>query len=249
MARIRTIKPQFWLDENLGSIKRDARLLYIGLWNLCDDRGVFEWRPAKIRVQIFPYDSDITNKTIEGLLDLLQQTKDVIKFAEKGHSFGYVPSFSEHQDIKNPSKWAYTETLPDTNTTPALPQPYPTNGEALPLGKELEVKSKELEGIGSKGGEKTPTPLKNNYGEFNNVFLTDDELKKLKERFPGGDAEKRIERLSTYLATKNVKYKSHYAVIISWAQKDGDVKNKTPPRNLPDKYTEPEDFLRSKQNA
>ena len=34
MARIRTIKPQFWINEELGTIPRDARLLYIGLWNM-----------------------------------------------------------------------------------------------------------------------------------------------------------------------------------------------------------------------
>ena len=40
MARIRTIKPQFWDDLKIGRLSRDARLLYIGLWNFADDLGV-----------------------------------------------------------------------------------------------------------------------------------------------------------------------------------------------------------------
>lgn len=59
---------------------------------------------------------------------------------------------------------------------------------------------------------------KNVYGEFKNVLLTDDELEKLKQRFP--DYELRIEKLSNYIASKGVKYKSHYATILSWARND-----------------------------
>ena len=59
---------------------------------------------------------------------------------------------------------------------------------------------------------------KNVYGEFKNVLLTDDELEKLKQRFP--DYELRIEKLSNYIASKGAKYKSHYATILSWARND-----------------------------
>jgi len=57
------------------------------------------------------------------------------------------------------------------------------------------------------------------YGEFKNVQLTDDEFSKLKERFPK-DYINRIENLSSYLASKNKKYKSHYATILNWSRKE-----------------------------
>lgn len=60
---------------------------------------------------------------------------------------------------------------------------------------------------------------KNKYGEFENVFLTDEELSKLKEKFPR-DWKDRIENLSIYLQSKGKKYKSHYATILSWARKE-----------------------------
>ena len=59
---------------------------------------------------------------------------------------------------------------------------------------------------------------KNKYGEFENVLLTDKEFSKLKERF--NDYEERIKTLSYYLASKGVKYKSHYATILNWSRKE-----------------------------
>lgn len=56
------------------------------------------------------------------------------------------------------------------------------------------------------------------YGEFENVLLTDEEHKKLKEKFT--DLQERIENLSSYIASKGGKYKSHYATILMWARKD-----------------------------
>ena len=71
--------------------------------------------------------------------------------------------------------------------------------------------------------EKPPSPARHKYGEYKNVLLTDDELAKLKDEYP--DADERIERLSEYIAAKGDKYKSHFAVIRTWARKDSSQKN------------------------
>lgn len=60
---------------------------------------------------------------------------------------------------------------------------------------------------------------KEKFGEFGNVFLSADELQKLKSKF-GAEAENYIEKLSSYIASSGKKYKSHYATILSWTQKD-----------------------------
>lgn len=70
---------------------------------------------------------------------------------------------------------------------------------------------------------------KHKYGEYKNVLLTDDEYKKLAEEY--SDISERIERLSEYIASKGVSYKSHYATIRAWARKDNRTsikKNKDP---------------------
>lgn len=61
-----------------------------------------------------------------------------------------------------------------------------------------------------------PNPInKRPYGEFENVFLTDDEYQKIKDKGLDG----LIEELSSYISSKGVKYKSHYATIISWGNR------------------------------
>jgi hypothetical protein len=132
MPRVRTIKPQFWLDENLGKVSRDVRLLYIGLWNLSDDHGVFEWRPQKIKIQLCPYDTDIDGEKIERWLEELVAIGDIMSFEYENKKYGFIPTFLSHQDIKNPSKWTFAP-VPEAKTA-TLPQPYPSPAPALPLG-------------------------------------------------------------------------------------------------------------------
>lgn len=57
---------------------------------------------------------------------------------------------------------------------------------------------------------------KNIYGEFKNVKLTDEEYEKLKE----ANLLPYIEKLSSYIASKGKKYKSHYATILNWSRKE-----------------------------
>lgn len=85
---------------------------------------------------------------------------------------------------------------------------------------------------------------KRKYGEFHNVLLTDEEKQKLQDRFNKQTAVL-IERLSTYLESTGKRYKSHYATILSWVQRDekeaksGKAKHS---RDLPKTYTEPPDY-------
>lgn len=67
--------------------------------------------------------------------------------------------------------------------------------------------------------KRKPKPKKHRHGEDGNVLLTDDELAKLKERFP--DWSERIDDLSLYLSSTGKSYKSHYSTILNWARRDG----------------------------
>lgn len=72
----------------------------------------------------------------------------------------------------------------------------------------------------SENNVKKEKEVKHKYGEYNNVLLTDTELDKLKTEY--SDIQTRIERLSSYIASKGNSYKSHYATIRNWARKDKD---------------------------
>ena len=60
------------------------------------------------------------------------------------------------------------------------------------------------------------------YGEYKNVMLTDEELAKLQGEFP--DWKERIERCSSYCASKGKAYKNYLATIRNWARRDGNGK-------------------------
>lgn len=64
----------------------------------------------------------------------------------------------------------------------------------------------------------------NIYGEFKNVKLTDDEYKKLKEK----NLLPYIEKLSSYIASKGKRYKSHYATILTWSRKNNTIEKDVP---------------------
>ena len=200
MPRIRTIKPQFWLDENLGAISRDVRLLYIGLWNLSDDTGVFRWRPLQIKAQIFPYDTDIDGDVIKEWLGKLVEIGDVECIDCGDERFGRISSFLEHQDIKNPSKWQF---LNGRKKDGGLPQPYRSPTPALPIGKRKSKKEKYI-----------------TIGNFTNIKLTQEEFDKLIAKFGQKGTIDKIENLSLYIGSKGDHYKSHYFTILSWDRHD-----------------------------
>lgn len=60
--------------------------------------------------------------------------------------------------------------------------------------------------------------VRHEYGAYRNVLLSDEDLLKLREKFP--DWEARIERLSEYIASTGKSYKNHLATIRAWAKRD-----------------------------
>jgi ribosomal protein S18 len=70
--------------------------------------------------------------------------------------------------------------------------------------------------------EENVSTVKHKYGVNNNVLLTDDEYEKLKESFPR-DYGKRIDSLSSYIASTGKAYKSHYFTILNWKRRETGV--------------------------
>lgn len=59
---------------------------------------------------------------------------------------------------------------------------------------------------------------KNKYLDF--VYLTDNEYKKLVERFGEQQTERKIDALNDYVGSTGKRYKSHYHTILMWSKKD-----------------------------
>ena len=89
--------------------------------------------------------------------------------------------------------------------------------ENLPLEIAENKNNKNNENDFNNSDNKKPTRHK--YGTYKNVFLTDEDMEKLKSEFPD-DWQNRIERLSEYIASSGKTYKNHLATIRVWAKKD-----------------------------
>lgn len=77
-------------------------------------------------------------------------------------------------------------------------------------------------GVGENKNKRKPREQqpKTKYGKLDNVLLTDSEYEKLRDSFGEHGRSDRIENLSLYIASKGVKYDSHYATILSWERKN-----------------------------
>lgn len=106
MPRIRTVKPEFWEDELLGVMPRDARLLFIATFNMADDEGILRWTPAYIKAQAFMYDDDLTLKDVDQLMRCLTDTGLVFPYigGVARQQMAVVVNFRKHQRINRPQK-------------------------------------------------------------------------------------------------------------------------------------------------
>lgn len=103
MARIRTIKPEFWTDEKIVQLPFEARLFFVGLWNFADDDGCFGDEPERLRLQVFPSDPTVNIALLLDELWALELIEYIIPDdVEEG--FWRVKGFNEHQKISHPSK-------------------------------------------------------------------------------------------------------------------------------------------------
>lgn len=97
MARIRTIKPDFFRHEGLQDLAAEhgahVMLVFAGLWGHCDRFGRFECRPRHLKLDILPFLEFDMAKAIAVLED-----GGFIQTYEVGSKrYGFIPSFAEHQ--------------------------------------------------------------------------------------------------------------------------------------------------------
>lgn len=102
MARIRTIKPSFWKDQKLARLKRDIRLMFIGLWNLADDEGIVHADASLIKSELFPFEEDLRVTTVQEWIDQLTKARIIIPFVYNDESYYYIRTFTTHQSINRP---------------------------------------------------------------------------------------------------------------------------------------------------
>lgn len=103
MARIRTIKPEFPQSESMGRVSRDARLLFVNLWTICDDHGRTRAHSRMLASLLFPYDEDAGTGVPVWLAEL-EKEGCIRRYEVDGAQYLQVMQWTKHQKIDRPSK-------------------------------------------------------------------------------------------------------------------------------------------------
>jgi hypothetical protein len=145
MARIRSIKPEFWTSEQVVECSPIARLLFIGMWNFCDDGGNHPASFKTLKMEVFPGD-DITLSQIETYtLELLKHNLLVQYDGGNGRKYWHVTGW-HHQKIDKPNPKHppfVMEKFDDHSTNHRIP----IDDHSPQEGKGREGKGKELKTI------------------------------------------------------------------------------------------------------
>jgi hypothetical protein len=135
MSRIRSIHPGLWTDVEFVAMSPFARLLFIGIWNECDDKGIFLWSPLQLKMRVLPAD----NIDASALLAEIEAAGSVRRYEIDGKAYGVVKNFAKFQRPKKPNDLypapfealAFaghsSEPLPDQENK--VRKQFPTDGE------------------------------------------------------------------------------------------------------------------------
>jgi hypothetical protein len=107
MARIRSVKPDFFTSETIAQLDMIDRLLFIGLWTHVDDNGVCRDVPALMKAAVFPLDECVTLMRVTGGLMRLSELGLVVRYKVDSKGYLAVSAWSEHQKVQHPGKDRY----------------------------------------------------------------------------------------------------------------------------------------------
>ncbi|RUP35572.1 MAG: hypothetical protein EKK45_00775 [Curvibacter sp.] len=133
MARIRTIKPEFFSSEDIVSLSPLARILYVALWCEADREGRLVWKPATFKLRYLPGDSCDVHALCDEIL-----ARGLVRLY--GDGYALIPSFGAHQHI-NPRE-----------TSSQLPAPAddfqapPVSGTRQPRVGTRETRESDAQG-------------------------------------------------------------------------------------------------------
>ncbi len=155
MARIRTIKPEFFLHEELADLTPLHRLFFVGLWTLADKDGLLEDRPKRIKAALLPWD----DCDVSQLITDLEGAGCVVRYEAGDQACLFLPGFKKHQrphpkelgnGLPPPGPDVFAKEVSRKKTRLAVFRfssiPSGTPGKGRSLGKELLDNGKEISG-------------------------------------------------------------------------------------------------------
>lgn len=142
-------------------------------------------------------------------LNLLENLKMIERKSTNRMTLLTIVNYDFYQGRSDTDKDTDEDTHKDTDGTLTGQSQGHSQGQSQGTNKNNKnIKNNQEE-------NKEVKEVKNYYGTFANVQLSDPEYEKLMEKFPD-DFEERIDCLSEYMRSKGKTYKSHYATILNW---------------------------------
>lgn len=180
MPRIRTIKPEFFKNEQLADLPALARLLFIGLWTQADREGRVEDRPRRLKAELFPYEDYDVDKG----LDMLHAAGFIARYEAYVPQDGVCAQDVPRQVVSCIQVVNFTrhQKLDKINEKPsALPGPYDTDAVPIAGDKTSDSIAVAGEGKGREGeGKGTGTARARTGG---NDFMPTDAQRDAYDRF------------------------------------------------------------------
>lgn len=97
MARIRTLKPEFFRSKSVARLSFGARLTFQGMWCEADDYGRGPCDPRVLKGALWPLDDDVTWQTVDEHLEELERVGCIRRYPGGEDEFYEIPSWEEHQ--------------------------------------------------------------------------------------------------------------------------------------------------------
>lgn len=114
MARIRTIKPDFFQSEDVAVLSYRARLTWIGLWTHVDDEGRCKANPRLIKGALWPLEDDVSSKDVSTDIDELERNGKLVIYESQGEEFIQILNWLKHQRISRPSQSKFPAPSPSS---------------------------------------------------------------------------------------------------------------------------------------
>lgn len=121
MARIRTIKPDFFTSLTVNELTVLARLTFIGLWTYADDEGRAVDDARLVKAALYPLDDTVSCGVVEAVLGELAGHGLIHRYSAGPKRFLSVRGFGEHQRINRPTPSRIPE-------PPSYEPPQPPHG-------------------------------------------------------------------------------------------------------------------------
>ena len=142
---------------------------------------------------------------VRAFLSLLESDSMITRKVDNKKTTITIVNYSVYQNsqtVENNGSNNEKEPIKDLTQTKKRPQKDTNNN----VNNENNVNKKDI--------------VRHKYGEYNNVLLSDEELKKLQEEYPTQYTAK-LEALSEYMKSTGKSYKDHYATIRNWIRREG----------------------------